>query len=92
MGKKLEKEGKVLEAKALYEANILENFEGSYPYRRLAVLYRKRRLFAEEVRVLEKAVSVFGKLTTSKRSDVQPKLEKFKEGLKKAKAKMSKSK
>lgn len=39
MGKRLEKEGRVLEAKALYEANISESFEGSFPYRRLAILY-----------------------------------------------------
>ena len=43
MGKRLEKEGKIREAKALYEANISEDFEGSFPYRRLAIIYRKER-------------------------------------------------
>ncbi|MBD0851967.1 hypothetical protein [Maribacter arenosus] len=92
LGKQLEKEGRVLEAKALYEANICENFEGSFPYRRLAVLYRKRKLLTDEIRVLEKAVYVFESLITTGRSDVQPKLKEFKEGLIKARGKMSKFK
>jgi len=59
----------------------------------LAVLYRKRRLFAEEVSNFRKSKSqFFGTLTLQKGAMFNPKLEKFKEGLKKAKAKMSKSK
>lgn len=91
MGKRLEKEGRVLEAKALYEANISEDFEGSFPYRRLAVLYRKKKSLIDEIRVLKKAVSVFDSLITTGRADVHPKLNEFKEGLKKAKEKISKS-
>ena len=86
MGKRLEKEGRILEAKALYEANISEGFEGSFPYRRLAILYRKGKSINEEIRVLEKAVSVFRKLTGSGREDVQPKLNDFRERLEKAKS------
>ncbi|WP_209403516.1 hypothetical protein [Pseudozobellia sp. WGM2] len=84
MGKRLEKEGRVLEAKALYEANISEGFEGSFPYRRLAILYRKGKSINEEIRVLEKAVSVFQNVTGSE--DIHPKLNDFKERLKKAKS------
>lgn len=90
MGKRLEKEGRVLEAKALYEANISENFEGSIPYRRLAILYRKRKSIDEEIRVLEKAVSVFQSLIGTGREDIYPKLIKFKERLEKAKLLKSK--
>ncbi len=92
MGKQLEKEHKVLEAKALYEANISEGFEGSFPYRRLAILYRKKKMLSDEVRVLQKAISVFNSLVSSGRSDIEPKLKEFKEELKKAEDKISKFK
>ncbi len=85
MGKQLEKEGRVLEAKALYEANISESFEGSFPYRRLATLYRKGKSVNEEIRVLEKAVSVFQSLIGTEREDIHPKLIEFRERLEKAK-------
>ena len=90
MGKRLEKEGRVLEAKALYEANISESFEGNFPYRRLAILYRKRKCIEEEIRVLEKAVSVFQSLIETGREDILPKLIEFKERLEKAKLLKSK--
>ena len=90
MGKRLEKEGRVLEAKALYEANISESFEGSFPYRRLAILYRKRKSIEEEIRVLEKAVSVFQSLIENGREDIHPKIIEFKQRLEKAKLLKSK--
>jgi tetratricopeptide (TPR) repeat protein len=92
LGKQLEKDGRVVDAMALYEANISEDFEGSFPYRGLAILYRKRKLLYEEVRVLEKAISVFDSLISSGRSDIMPKLNEFKEGLNKAQDKLSKFK
>ena len=88
MGQRLEKKGKTLEAKALYEANISEGFEGSFPYRRLAIIYRKEKSKADEIRVLNKAVVVFDSLITSERKDVEPKLKEFREALRKAKSKM----
>ncbi|WP_416151140.1 hypothetical protein ACM26V_09295 [Salipaludibacillus sp. HK11] len=42
-GKELEKEGKIDEAMSLYWENVNENFEGSHPYNRLAVIYRKQK-------------------------------------------------
>lgn len=92
MGKQLEKDGKILEAMVLYEANICENFEGSFPYRRLAILYRKKKLWAEEIRVLEKAVFVFDSLIPKEKNDVQPKLKEFVMALSKAKVKIQKVK
>ncbi len=88
LGKRLEKDGKVLNSMALYEANISEDFEGSFPYRRLAILYRKRKLPLEEVRILEKAVSVFNSLLSSNRTDIEPKLVDFQERLNQAKKKI----
>ncbi|TFB08487.1 hypothetical protein E3V08_03800 [Candidatus Atribacteria bacterium MT.SAG.1] len=54
-GKELEKAGKVDEAIALYEKNIKEGFDGSHPYTRLAIIYRRRKLFDDEARVIKKA-------------------------------------
>ena len=67
----------------LYEANILEGFNGNHPYDRLSVIYRKKGFILEEIRVLEMAISVFENLD---RSDAAPKLEKFRARLEKAKA------
>ena len=92
MGKQLEKDGKILEAMVLYEANIYENFEGNFPYRRLAILYRKKKLWAEEIRVLEKAVFVFDSLSSNERKDAQAKLKEFIVALNKAKLKIQKFK
>jgi tetratricopeptide (TPR) repeat protein len=60
-GIELEKAGKVDEAIELFEKNVEENFIGSHPYYRLAIIYRKRGQIDEEIRVLEKAISVFKK-------------------------------
>jgi len=85
LGQELEKEGFIENAIELYELNIKNGFDGNFPYDRLAVIYRKRKQHADEVRVLERAVKVFDKLTkTSPRQDVNPKLVKFKDRLSKA--------
>ncbi|QQK80690.1 hypothetical protein HUG20_12805 [Salicibibacter cibi] len=84
-GKKLEKEGYIDNAIEFYEANVQENFEGNFPYERLAIIYRKRKQYQEEVRVLKQAISLFEKLElNSHRSDVSSKLMKFKERLDRA--------
>ena len=46
----LERNGRKDEAIRLYEENVKENFEGTYPYARLARIYRdKNRCFDVEV-------------------------------------------
>jgi tetratricopeptide (TPR) repeat protein len=55
----LEKKGRIDEAIELYEKNISENFIGTHPYNRLAIIYRKRNQIDDEIRVLEKAIRVF---------------------------------
>ena len=54
-GIELEKKGKIDEAIELYEKNIEEEFDGTHPYTRLAIIYRKKGLLKDEIRVLEKA-------------------------------------
>jgi tetratricopeptide (TPR) repeat protein len=79
----LEKQGKLEEAIRLYEQNINENFIGSHPYMRLAIIYRKRKQPLDEIRVLKKAIWVFENIVYYPRSDRLPKLKKFKERLNK---------
>lgn len=88
LGIRCEKEGKVDDAIILYEKNISEEFVGNHPYDRLAIIYHKQNLFNEEIRVLEKGIDVFTGLVGSPRTDVIPKLNKFKSRLEKIKKKI----
>lgn len=80
-GKRLEKEGLIDAAIELYEKNIALDFEGDLPYNRLAILYRKKKQYEDEKRVLEHAVDVFTNKVYKKRSDRITKLNKFQERL-----------
>lgn len=91
-GIEFEKKGEVEKAIRLYEKNVEEDFEGSHPYNRLAVIYRKVGEYEEEIRVLRKAISVFENKVHSERMDKEPKLQKFQERLEKAMQKLEKSK
>lgn len=83
-GIKLEKEGKIDKAIKLYEKNIEEEFDGSHPYTRLAIIYSKKGLLDDEIRVLKKAVWVFENVVYKERGDMLQKLDKFKKRLEKA--------
>ena len=84
LGQQWEKEGRTAEAAVLYEMNLLDNFDGSFPYDRLAVIYKKQKKYDDLVRVLEKAVYVFENIVHKDRADRQKKLDKYKEKLEKA--------
>jgi len=83
-GIKLEKEGKIDKAIKLYEKNIEEEFDGSHPYTRLAIIYSKKGLLDDEIRVLKKAIWVFENVVYKQRGDRSQKLDKFKKRLEKA--------
>lgn len=61
----LEKKCKVDKAIELYEKNIEEEFDGTHPYTRLAIIYRKKGLLKDEIRVLEKAKNILKNHTNS---------------------------
>lgn len=85
-GIELEKDGFLDNAMELYELNIKGGFGGNHPYDRLAIIYRKRKQYTEEIRVLERGIEVFSELKKiSSRMDIDPKLNKFKERLTRAK-------
>ena len=91
-GIEFEKKGEIEKAVELYEKNIEEEFEGSHPYDRLAIIYRKRGEYEKELRVLRKAIFVFENKIHSGRADKEPKLQKFRERLDKAMQKLEKAK
>lgn len=86
-GIELEKEGEIVEAILLYEANVSECFEGNFPYDRLRIIYNKLKRYEDVIRVLEQAVYVFDTKVNKIRSDRLPKLDKFNDQLEKAKRK-----
>lgn len=83
-GKRLEKNGQIDKTIELYEKNVEEGFDGSHPYARLAIIYRKRKQFDDEIRILEKAVSLYEN-QYKKGINCQDDLDKFKKRLEKAK-------
>lgn len=84
-GIEYEKIGKISLAIELYEKNISENFGGNHPYDRLSIIYRRQKDYANEIRVLHKAIEVFSYLIKStQRVDLKPKLDKFKKRKEKA--------
>jgi len=81
LGIELEAKGQIDSAIKCYQANIGDGFGGSHPYDRLAVIFRRHKDAASEIAVLTRAVEVFSGLLSSPRSDVAPKLEKFRQRL-----------
>jgi tetratricopeptide (TPR) repeat protein len=81
----LEKSGQVDKAIQLYEENVRENFEGTYPYGRLATIYRERDLIDKEIRVLEKIIWIFENIIFEEQDHRLPELKRFKKRLKQAK-------
>lgn len=78
-----EKQGEIDRAIALYEKNIAENFIGDGPYERLAIIYRRKKQYLEEKRVILKAIETFVYIVPEERRDRLPKLKKFQERLQK---------
>ncbi len=58
-GKELEKQGKIDEAIILYERNVANGFDGSHPYKRLSIIYRKLKRYDDEIRVLNAAIKIY---------------------------------
>lgn len=58
-GQELEKIGNTQEAIKLYELNVADGADTSFPYERLALIYRKQKQFDEELRILKRAIEVF---------------------------------
>lgn len=78
----LERNGQVDDAIDLYEKNLEENYE--FAHVRLAIIYRKRKQFDEEIRVLKKGIWIYENIVYEGRTDRISKLKKIYERLNKA--------
>ena len=84
-GMEYEKDKNIDKAIEHYEKSIGYNFQGSHPYNRLAILYRKNKDYDNEIRVLRKAIEVYEIIERVAQNESQSiKLYKFKERLDKA--------
>lgn len=61
LGIDLEKEGMINEAIAVYEKAIIPQPPATHPYDRLMILYRKKKDYDNEIRIVKIAISVFMK-------------------------------
>jgi tetratricopeptide (TPR) repeat protein len=86
-GIELEKQGKIDEAIEFYELNVKSGIDGNHPYDRLAIIFRNRKQYKDEIRVLEKAIKVYSKIKVKARQEeINKKLNKFQTRLLRAKA------
>lgn len=60
-GKWHEENGNIDKAISLYEENVIEGYPATLSFERLYVLYRKRRQYQDELRVLDVAIQIFSK-------------------------------
>ena len=56
-----EKEGRIDDAIRIYENSILDEYPATHSYDRLMILYRKRKDYDNEIRVIKIAIRVFEK-------------------------------
>ncbi|MCM1220454.1 MAG: hypothetical protein NC548_38810 [Lachnospiraceae bacterium] len=79
-GREAEKIGDLYGAIKTYNLLVKQEYDGTTPYDRLCIIYRKQGKYQQEYDVLQKAIALFIRLSkTSPREDILPKLEKFKE-------------
>ena len=58
-GIELEDNGMEDEAMALYEQNLKVGYPSSHSYERLMIIYRRRKEYEKEVRVIKRAIEVY---------------------------------
>lgn len=85
-GMECEKNQDIPNAIKYYEQCLHYKFEGSYPYSRLAILYRKQKDYDNEIRVLETAISIFNDIRPkgSRELELSKKIADFQDRLDKA--------
>lgn len=86
IGREYEKSGKVDEAIKLYEQNLKEDSTLSFYIRRLSIIYRRRKQYDDEIRVLKRAIQIFKDRPKFPKVEVQELLiREFRERLEKTK-------
>lgn len=80
----LEKMGRIEEAVENYKESIKLGFDGSYPFDRLNVYYRKQKDYDNEIANCIQAINLFQELEVVGRCDASQKLLRYKERLERA--------
>ena len=88
LGVELERANRIDEAIQCYQANVRDGFEGSHPYNRLAIIFRRHNDSASEIAVLKRAVEIYLRLQGD--SVLNARLEKFKKRLDRISARAAK--
>lgn len=83
LGQEFEKAGQIEKAIACYEGCIQNDFDGTFPYDRLAIIYRRLARPADEERVLRRAVATYSTGAASGQGRSEEKLVKFQARLRK---------
>jgi len=79
-GIELEKKGDIGSAIKLYEQNVADEFFGTHPYDRLTIIYRRKKQFDDEIRIIKRAIEIIGDIKYRKRLEKAKILkEKYKE-------------
>ena len=60
-GIEYEKKGMIKKAIEQYEKNVEDGYWGSHPYERLAIIYRRLKLYDDEIRIINAAIKAFTK-------------------------------
>lgn len=58
-GTAYEKLGKIAEAIAIYEDNIADGYPATHAFERLMIIYRRLKDYPNEIRVIERAITIF---------------------------------
>ncbi len=69
IGEQKESEGKFDDAIRVYEANIEEGANTLFPYERLAILYKRKKDFKNEKRVIKRAIKKLHERSSSRPLD-----------------------
>lgn len=60
-GIKYEKKGMIKKAIEQYEENVEDGYWGIHPYERLVIIYRRLKLYDDEIRIINEAIKAFSK-------------------------------
>ena len=77
-GNEEEADALIEEAKELYRENVEKGFVGTAPYRRLAIIYRRKKDYESEIAISEKALEV-ADLTEKQREYFEHRIERANE-------------
>ncbi len=61
VGIAFEKDGNIDDAIKIYEENIADSYPATHSYERLMIFYRRKKMYTDELRVINRAIEIFTK-------------------------------